>query len=94
MSYLSPPLAYIPMVISYSGTPSASFFDGQNITYFLDIYSQFCSDYDLSESENINRLLWYCEYFIERYVRILIKDIDWIIVRAILRREYKKNDLD
>ena len=87
-------MAYFPVVMPYPGTPGAPFFDGHNITHFLDLYSQCCSDYGLSESEKINRLPWYCEDFIGRYVRILIKDADWTAVRAILRREYKENDLD
>ena len=81
-------------MIPYPGTPRAPFFDGQNITHFLDLYDQLCSDYRLSESEKIYRLPWYCEFFIGRYIKILIKGADWTAVRAILRREYKENDLD
>ena len=69
-------------------------FDGKNITHFLDLYDQLCSDYGLSESEKIYRLPWYCEFFIGRYVKILIKGADWTTARSILRREYKDNDLD
>ncbi len=87
-------MAYFPTVIPYPGTPGASFSDGRNITHFLDIYSQLCSDYRLSESEKINRLPSYCEVFTGNYVQILIKEADWAAVRAILRREYKENDLD
>ncbi|MCJ1348040.1 hypothetical protein MMC31_006271 [Peltigera leucophlebia] len=91
---LPPPLAYVPMVIPYPGTPGAPFFDGQNITRFLDLYDQLCSDYRLSELEKINRLPWYCEFFTGNYIKILIKGADWVAVRSILRREYKDNDLD
>ncbi|MCJ1349385.1 hypothetical protein MMC31_007625 [Peltigera leucophlebia] len=91
---IPPPLAYVPMVIPYPGTPGAPFFDGQNITHFLDLYDQLCSDYRLSESEKINRLPWYCEFFTGNYIKILIKESDWVAVRSILRREYKDNDLD
>lgn len=82
------------MIIPYPGAPGAPFFDGQNITHFLDLYDQLCSDYRISEFEKIYWLPWYCEYFTGRYVRILIKDADWTAVKAILRREYKENDLD
>ena len=82
------------MVIPYPGASGAPFFDGKNITDFLDRYSQLCSDYRLSESEKIYRLPWYWEYLFGRYIRILIKDADWTRVRVILRREYKENDLD
>lgn len=80
-----PSLAYVPVVIPYPGTPSAPLFNGQNITHFLDLYDQLCSDYCFSESEKIDRLPWCCEFFIGKYVRI---------ARSILRREYKDNDLD
>ena len=89
-----PPMAYFPIVMPYPGTPGAPFFDGQNITHFLDLYNQLCSDYRLSESEKINRLPWYCEFFTGNYIKILIKGADWAAVRTILRREYKENDLD
>ncbi|MCJ1344896.1 hypothetical protein MMC31_003101 [Peltigera leucophlebia] len=87
-------MAYLPLVIPYPGTPGAPFFDGQNITHFLDLYDQLCSDYRLSESEKINRLPRYCEFFTGNYIKILIKGADWVAVRSILRREYKGNDLD
>ncbi len=70
------------------------FFDGQNITHFLHLYNQLCSDYRLSDSEKINRLPSYCESFTGNYVKNLIKGAYWAGVRAILRREYKENDLD
>ena len=38
------------------------------ITHFLDLYNQLCSDYWLSESEKINRLPWYCEFFTGNYM--------------------------
>ena len=94
MSRLPPPIAYAPFVIPYPGTPGTPFFDGQNITDFLDRYNQLCSDYHLSESEKIYRLPWYCELFMGKYIKILIKGADWASVRSILRREYKNNDLD
>ncbi len=40
------------------------------------------------------RLPWYCEFFLGRYIRILIKGADWTAARSILRKEYKDNDLD
>ncbi len=85
---------YVPMVIPYPGAPGAPMFDGKNITHFLHLYDQLCSDYRLSESEKIYRLPWYCEFFIGRYIRILIKGADWTAARSILRKEYKDNDLD
>ncbi|MCJ1347938.1 hypothetical protein MMC31_006168, partial [Peltigera leucophlebia] len=75
-------------------TPGALFFDGRNITHFLDLYDQLCSDYRLSESEKINRLPCCCEFFTGNYINILIKGADRAAVRFILWKEYKDNDLD
>lgn len=93
MSHSSLPMAYIPIVMPYPGTPGAPLFNGQNITHFLDLYDQLCSDYRLSKFEKIYRLPWYCEFFTEKYFRIMIKGVDWAAA-TILRREYKENDLD
>lgn len=82
------------MVIPYSGALGAFLFDGKNTTHFLDLYDQFCSNYRLSKSDKIYQLPWYCEYFIGRYVRIMIKNADWTVIKAILRREYKENDFN
>ena len=91
----SSPLMALPIIIPYPGVPGAPFFDGQNITNFLDRYSQLCSDYGLSESEKIHRLPWYCELLVGKYAKILISGAaDWATVRSVLRKEYKDDDLD
>ena len=87
-------MAYFSSVTPYPGAPGAPFFDGQNITYFLDLYNQLCSDYRLSESEKINRLPWYCESFTGNYIKIQVKGADWASVRSILCKKYKNGDLD
>ncbi len=46
------------------------------------------------QKRSIAFLPWYCEFFTGNYIKILIKGADWAAVRAILRREYKENDLD
>ncbi|MCJ1342812.1 hypothetical protein MMC31_001001 [Peltigera leucophlebia] len=87
-------MAIFSIVIPYLGTPGARYFDGQKITDFLDRYSQLCADYRLSESDKIHRLPWYCEFFTGNYIKILIKEAEWVAVRSILGRGYKDNDLD
>ena len=88
-------MSYLPIVIPYPGAPGAPFFDGQNITDFLDQYSQLCSDYGLSELEKTHRLPWYCELFVGKYVKILISGAAyWATVRSVLRKEYKDDDFD
>lgn len=69
-------LAYISIVISYSSIFGAFFFNKQNIIYFLNLYSQFCLDYWLLESEKVIYLLLYCEFFTKNYIKILIKEAD------------------
>ena len=71
-----------------------SLFGWQNVTHFLDLYNQLCSDYRLLEVEKTNRLPWYCEFFTGNYIKILIKGVDWATARSILRKEYKNDDLD
>lgn len=87
-------IAYLLLIMPYSDIPGAPFFDRQNITHFLDLYDQLCSDYCLSESEKIYWLWWYCEFFIRKYIKILIKRADWATVRSVLRKEYKDDDFD
>ena len=65
-------MAYFSIVIPYPGSPGICFFDERNITNLLDLYNQLCSDYRLLKHEKIYRLPWYYEYFIGRYIRILI----------------------
>lgn len=79
-----PFLAYILMVISYYYALSVSIFDRKNITYFLDLYDQVCSDYNFPKSNKIYQLFWYYEFFIRRYVKILIKSADKTATRFIL----------
>ncbi|MCJ1348591.1 hypothetical protein MMC31_006823, partial [Peltigera leucophlebia] len=93
MSHLPPPMANFSIVLPYPGSPGTPYF-GQNITDFLDRYSQLCVDYRLSESEKIHRLPWYREFPTGNYTKGLIKGANWVVVRSILRREYKDNDLD
>ncbi len=69
-------MAYIPLVIPYLGILGISFFNRPNITHFPDLYDQLCSDYCLSECNQIYRLPWYSEFFIGNYIDILIKDAD------------------
>jgi hypothetical protein len=47
-------------------------FDEYNITKFLDRYADLCLNYDLEEEEKIRRLLRYCDFINEQYVRVVI----------------------
>ncbi len=95
-----PSSASIPMysqaVMPYPGSPVASFFEGTNITDFLDSYSRMCTDYQVDEQEKIKRLSWYCELFTGKYIKTLISSsrTSWVTLRKALREEYKNQDLN
>ena len=56
----------------YPGTPRSPFFGGVNISKFLEKFENICDDYQMSASEKICRLPWYCEMFITWHVRSVI----------------------
>ena len=54
-----------------------------------------CDDYQMSTSEKICRLLWYCGMFTVRYFRSVIgfSRLDWIKICVSLKKEYKDQDI-
>ena len=87
---------YSHAVMPYPGAPETPFFEGSNVTDFLDRYSQMCTDYRVDEQEKIKRLSWYCEIFTGKYVETLISSSGtfWAALRKVLREEYKDQDLN
>ena len=100
VSSKDPSSASIPMysraVMPYPGSPGAPYFEGSNITDFLDSYSRMCTDYQVDEQEKIKRLSWYCELFTGKYIETLISSsgTSWAALRKALREEYKDQDLN
>ena len=94
-SIKNPSSASIPMysraVMPYPGSPGAPFFEGSNITDFLESYSRMCTDYQVDEQEKIKRLSWYCELFTGKYIDTFISSsgTSWAALRKALRKEYK-----
>ena len=90
----------IPMypraIMPYPGSPGAPYFEGSNITDFLDSYSRMCTDHQVDEQEKIKRLSWYCELFTGKYIETLISSsgTSWAALRKALREEYKDQDLN
>lgn len=86
---------YSHAVMPYPGAPGTPFFEGSNVTDFLDRYSRMCTDYRVDEQEKIKRLSWYCEMFTGKYVETLISSsgTTWATLRKVLREEYKDQDL-
>ena len=75
-SLKDPSSASIPIysraVMPYPGSPGAPFFEGSNITDFLESYSRMCTDYQVDKQEKIKRLSCYFELFTGKYIETLI----------------------
>jgi hypothetical protein len=72
------------------------FFDEYNITEFLNRYANLCQNYDLEKRKKIRRLLRYCDFINEQYVRVVVNAnvLDWKELCKILCRNYKSKDLN
>ncbi len=84
-------LSYLLIVMPYPGSLCIPFFEGTNISDFLDQYSRMCSNYRISEKEKIRRLPGYCEMFTGKYIETLIgtSGTTWSTLRKVLREEYR-----
>lgn len=86
-------LYIMPML--YPGAPGCLFFEGTNITEFLERYKNICEDYQISLVEKIRRLPLYCKIFTARHVKSVIafSGSDWTKITKELKKEYKNEDL-
>lgn len=74
--------------------PGSPFFEGDNISYFLKKFENMCEDYQMSTSEKIRCLPWYCEMFIARHVRSVgFSRLDWIKISTNLKKKYKNRNI-
>ena len=62
----------IPVPILYPGVSGALYFDGTNITEFLDRYEDLCDVHRVGEAEKLRGLLYYCEVTIRQFVRSIL----------------------
>ena len=83
------------MPLPYPGAPGSPFFDGANVTEFLERYENMCEDYRVSLAEKIRRLPLYGEMFTARHVKSVIgfSGSDWTKISKELKKEYKDQDL-
>ena len=58
--------------ILYLEAPGSLFFEGANISKFLERFENMWDNYRMSTSEEIRRLPWYCKMFTARHVRSVI----------------------
>lgn len=72
------------------GTLGAPFFDGDEITEFLDHYEEICENHHLENMERLERLPRYCNFFCRRYVQELdeFKKGDFEALKEILMKNF------
>ncbi len=56
----------------YLGAPGSLFFEGANISEFLERFENVFDDYQMSTSEKICCLPWYSRMFTSRHVRSVV----------------------
>ncbi|MCJ1343493.1 hypothetical protein MMC31_001687 [Peltigera leucophlebia] len=92
------PVIQIPyiMAMPYHGTLGTPFFEGFNITDFLNQYELMCTDFRVEKKERIQKLPLYCKMFIGKYIESVIRPsgITWTAIRKALRSQYKDQDLN
>ena len=86
-------LGYFAMM-PIPGMPGAPFFEGSNITEFLERYGDQCDDAGLKEDEKLKRLTRYCSFAIGQYVKTMPEWVlkDWNGLVKLLLEEYKDQD--
>ena len=82
-------------LMSYPGVPGSPFFDKANVSKFLKRFENMCDKHQMSTSEKIRRLPWYCEIFTARHVKLVISfsGSDWYNIVTNLKKEYKDQNL-
>ena len=90
-SFQAPYVTLMP----YPGTPGSPFFEGANVSEFLEKFENMCDNYQMAAFEKIRRLSWYCEIFTARHVRSVIGflGLDWTKICTNLKKEYKDRDI-
>lgn len=78
----------------YPGALGSPFFEGANVSKFLERFENIFDDCLVTASVKIRRLFWYCEMLTARHVRSVIGFFgpDWTKICANLKKEYKDRD--
>jgi hypothetical protein len=84
------------IIMFASETFETLLFDEYNITKFLDRYVDLCQNYDLEKKKKIRRLLRYCDFINEQYVRAVINAnvFEWKEFCKTFCRNYKDKDFN
>ena len=74
--------------------PGMPYFQGPNVTEFLDRYEGQCKDHHVLGSAMVARLPQHCYMTIAQYVRTIPEWVsnDWAALRVVLCREYREED--
>ncbi len=77
------------------GVPGAPYFNGANITLFLDRFKLLGENYYINDSDLVKKLPDYCEPEIREEIRTLAgyDQQDWSQIRKQLRERFYKNDI-
>lgn len=82
------------VTMPFPGTAGAPYFDGSNVSEFLDVYDDMCTDYKVSSLKKLKQLPQYCESLTGGYIRTLAEYVekDYDGLRKVLKVEYKGED--
>ena len=77
--------------MSYPDSLKAPYFEGSNITNFVEDYSLIYTDYQVDKQEKFKRLSEYFELFISKYIETLIysSETSLAALHKGLNEEYK-----
>jgi hypothetical protein len=83
------------MIMSSSKTSKTSFFNEINVIDFLNRYENLCNDFRLENAKKARRFFRYCDVLIDQLMKIIDHWIlrDWKILKKLLLKEYKVNDV-
>ena len=86
--------AFYIIFMPYLGIPGGSFFEGANISKFLERFENMCNDYQIAAFEKIYCLSWYYEMFTTCHVRFVIgfSELVWTKICTNLKKKYKNWD--
>lgn len=64
------------MPLPAPGSLGAPWFEGKNVTEFLEMFDNMCEDYSISEQDRLKKVSRYCEFKTREYVQTLLYDED------------------
>lgn len=86
--------AYVTLML-HQGAPGNLFFEGANVSEFLDRFENMYDEYRMSTSEKICNLPWYCKMFTARHIRSVIgfSELDWVKIYPNFKKKYEDWDI-